>query len=242
MGAPGFARVRCVNSECTQKDEKTVPFSCKARGLCPSCGQRRDIEWAERRIEFVLPRVPYRQLVITIPVALRKSFLRDRSLYGGLCRVAYASTRETLRDRAPHPARRCQAVPAMVASPQRFCGLPPATHQPERLRRLRRRSGGSLHAHVHALVSLGLFRKDGRFFPMDDADFSGLEELFRERFFETMLEKQKILPETIERFMAWEHSCFAVNSERRLDAPIGPTEWSTTEASSTPASASTSNS
>ena len=39
-------------------------------------------------VEKVLPIVPYRQLVFTIPVALRKAFLLDRSLYGELCRVA----------------------------------------------------------------------------------------------------------------------------------------------------------
>ena len=114
----GFARVRCVNSERTKKDEKIVPFSCKARGVCPSCGQRRAIEWAERMVEFVLPRVPAPTAPCsTIPVALRKSFLRDRSLYGELCRVAYSATRDYLRDRAPHPARSSRAVPAMVASP-----------------------------------------------------------------------------------------------------------------------------
>ena len=57
---------------------------------------------------------------------------------------------------------------------------------------------------------------------MDDVDFSGLEELFRERFFEMMLQKEKILPETVERFLAWEHSGFAVNSDRKLDADDRP--------------------
>ena len=83
----GFVRLRCVNPECRKKEERLVPFSCRARGLCPSCGQRRAIEWAERMVEEVLPLVPYRQLVFTIPVSLRKSFLFDRSLYGELCRA-----------------------------------------------------------------------------------------------------------------------------------------------------------
>jgi hypothetical protein len=62
--------------------------------LCPSCGQRRAIEWAERMVEEVLPLVPYRQLFVTIAMALRKSFLFDRSLDGDLCRVVYACTRD----------------------------------------------------------------------------------------------------------------------------------------------------
>jgi hypothetical protein len=41
-------------------------------------------------VERVLPRVEYRQLVFTIPLALRKAFLFERSLYGELCRVCHS--------------------------------------------------------------------------------------------------------------------------------------------------------
>ena len=196
----GFLRVRCVNPDCAKKDEKIVPLSCKTRGLCPSCGQRRAIEWAERMVEEVLPVVPYRQLVFTIPIALRKAFLFDRSLYGDLCRVAYASTRDYIREHAPLLARQHDAVPAMIAAPQSFGDLLVT------------------HAHVHAVVSLGLFRNDGLYFPMEDIDFSGLEGLFRERFFNMMLKKEKILPETVERFLSWSHSGFSVGFDRKLEA------------------------
>ena len=37
------------------------------------------------------------------------------------------------------------------------------------------------HPHAHALVSLGVFLRDGTFYPLDDADFSPLEAIFRER-------------------------------------------------------------
>ena len=29
----GFVRLRCVNLDCHKKDERIVPFSCRARGL-----------------------------------------------------------------------------------------------------------------------------------------------------------------------------------------------------------------
>lgn len=151
-------------------------------------------------VEFVLPLVPYRQLVFTIPIALRKAFLLDRSLYGELCRVAYACTLDYMRERAPLPARQSRAVPAMVVSPQSYGDLIVP------------------HAHTHSVVSLGLFRRDGRYFPMPDIDFSGLQELFRQRFFQMMLKKERILPETVERFLSWEHSGFHVNSDRKLEA------------------------
>ena len=40
-----------------EKTERVVPFSCKSRGLCSSCGQKRAILWAERMVEEVLPDV-----------------------------------------------------------------------------------------------------------------------------------------------------------------------------------------
>jgi hypothetical protein len=55
--AHGFARLRCT--DCAL--ERLVPFSCKGRGFCPSCGGRRMTESAARLVDEVLPRVPVRQ-------------------------------------------------------------------------------------------------------------------------------------------------------------------------------------
>jgi transposase-like zinc-binding protein/putative transposase len=197
----GFLRIRCLNPDCTQKGELLLPYSCKARGLCPSCGQRRAIEWAERMVEEVLPRVPYRQLVFTIPRRLRKYFLFDRSLYGDLCRAAYASTRDYLRKLAPggFPTLK-RAVPAMVVVPQSFGDL--LVH----------------HPHAHALVSLGLFLRDGSFHSIEDVDFSGLEDTFRERVFNFMIKRGKISSEVAEGMRAWPHSGFAIEFQRKIDA------------------------
>jgi len=52
--AHGFARLRCT--ECAL--ERLVPFSCKGRGFCPSCGGRRMTESAARLVDGVLPRCP----------------------------------------------------------------------------------------------------------------------------------------------------------------------------------------
>jgi Transposase zinc-binding domain len=45
----GFARLRC--GECAF--ERLVPFSCKGRGFCPSCGGRRMTECAARLVDDV---------------------------------------------------------------------------------------------------------------------------------------------------------------------------------------------
>src|SRR3989441_4714275 len=57
--AHGFARLRCA--DCAV--ERLVPFSCKGRGFCPSCGGRRMTECAARIVDEVLPRVPVRVLL-----------------------------------------------------------------------------------------------------------------------------------------------------------------------------------
>ena len=58
----GFARVRC--EECGLED--LVGFSCKSR-VCPSCLGRRMCETAAYLRDELLPEVPYRQWVVTVP-------------------------------------------------------------------------------------------------------------------------------------------------------------------------------
>jgi Transposase zinc-binding domain len=65
--AHGFLRLRC--SECGH--EKLVAFSCKRRGFCPSCGARRMAETAAHLGDCVIPPVPVRQWVLSLPIPLR---------------------------------------------------------------------------------------------------------------------------------------------------------------------------
>ena len=58
-----LARFRCT--DCAL--ERLVPFSCKGRGFCPSCGGRRMTECAARLVDEVLPRAPVRQWVLSLP-------------------------------------------------------------------------------------------------------------------------------------------------------------------------------
>jgi hypothetical protein len=51
--------------------ESSVSGPCKGRGFCPSCGGRRMTEHAGQLVETVLPRVPVRQWVLTLPYRLR---------------------------------------------------------------------------------------------------------------------------------------------------------------------------
>jgi Transposase zinc-binding domain len=65
--AHGFLRLRCV--DCAH--DKLVAFSCKRRGFCPSCGARRMSETAAHLVDHVIPEVPVRQWVLSLPIPLR---------------------------------------------------------------------------------------------------------------------------------------------------------------------------
>ncbi len=61
-------------------DEIAVAFSCKKRGFCPSCCSKRKAETAVHLIENVLPHIPYRQFVVTLPHSLRYWLHTNRKL------------------------------------------------------------------------------------------------------------------------------------------------------------------
>ncbi len=65
--AHGFLRVHC--DACGR--DRLVGFSCKGRGFCPSCGGRRMADTAAHLVNRVLPEVPIRQWVLTLPYLLR---------------------------------------------------------------------------------------------------------------------------------------------------------------------------
>src|SRR6266566_4781813 len=65
--AHGFLRLGC--DTCHQ--ELLLAFSCKRRGFCPSCAGRRMAQTAAHLVEQVIPWVPMRQWVVSVPIPLR---------------------------------------------------------------------------------------------------------------------------------------------------------------------------
>jgi hypothetical protein len=61
--ACGFARAYC--NACGH--DFLVAFSCKGRGVCPSCMARRMAETAAHLVDHVFPSLPVRQWVISFP-------------------------------------------------------------------------------------------------------------------------------------------------------------------------------
>jgi hypothetical protein len=79
----GLLRVRCERCG----DTTVVAFSCKGRGFCPSGGGRRMSELAAHLVDHVLPHVPIRQWVFTVPVPVRYQLAFDAALTRAVLRV-----------------------------------------------------------------------------------------------------------------------------------------------------------
>ena len=65
--AHGFARLRC--EDCGH--ERLLAYSCATRGVCPSCNTRRMAGVAAHVTDHVLPHLPVRQWVLSLPKRLR---------------------------------------------------------------------------------------------------------------------------------------------------------------------------
>ena len=133
----GFARVRCP----TCCDELLVAFSCKNRGVCPSCSARRMADTAAHLRDRVLPDVPVRQFVMTMPKRLRFVLAwRPKliSLALNLFLRALFSWQRRCAKRQGVPSPQCGAVTCI----QRFG------------------SALNLNLHFHTLVPDGVFFED----------------------------------------------------------------------------------
>jgi len=135
--AGGFARFRC--GDCGL--DRLVPFSCKGRALCPSCGGRRMTERAAHLLDHVFPDVPVRQWVLSLPYRLRYQLAWNHDLCRRIVAVFLHAVLGFLRARA-RDGGVADGRGGAVAVIQRFGGAL------------------NLNLHVHALVLDGVFAKN----------------------------------------------------------------------------------
>jgi hypothetical protein len=93
----GFAHLHCASCQARH----VVPWSCKGRGFCPSCGGRRMNEGAANLVDHVLPEgVAVRQWVLTLPSPLRFPLAFDARLLGAVHRLFTDTVAAFYRKRA----------------------------------------------------------------------------------------------------------------------------------------------
>ena len=79
----GFAHLQCEGCQ----RPLLVAFSCGSRGFCPSCLGRRMCQGTLNLLTYVLPAVPLRQWVLSLPFELRAPLAYERDLMGAVARI-----------------------------------------------------------------------------------------------------------------------------------------------------------
>ena len=133
--AHGFLRLRC--GECGH--DKLVAFSCKRRGFCPSRGARRMAQTAAHLVEHVIPHVPVRQWVLSLPIPLRVLLAAQPQHITSLLQVVHRVLTGFLLVQAG--LRAGEAGSGAVTLIQRFG------------------SAANLNIHLHCLVLDGVYRR-----------------------------------------------------------------------------------
>ena len=104
----GFLRVVCEHC----RAERLVAYSCKKRGLCPSCGARRMAESARHLVDEVFGPRPVRQWVLSFPYPLRFLFASKPEAIGPVLGIVQRVIAGWLADQVgvDHASAQCGAV------------------------------------------------------------------------------------------------------------------------------------
>jgi hypothetical protein len=114
-----------------------VAYSCKGRGVCPSCKTRRMVKTAAHLTDHVFPRLLARQWVLSVPKRLRYYIQRDGAVLYMVLRIFLRVIAQSLQD---HCAGAAQVDRAAL-----HIGAVAFIH----------RFGSSLNVHVHLHVCAG---------------------------------------------------------------------------------------
>jgi len=210
--AHGFARARCASCG----HDFLVAFSCKGRGACPSCNAKRMAETAAHLVENVIPHVPVRQVVLSVPKRLRPFLHHRPRTAGAVLHILLRAFQATLREA-------CPTAPVTAS-----IGAVSFLH----------RFGSSLntHFHYHLCVVDGLFEEVQRDAGPDPAnpdsrlrfhEATALSPLLLERLQQTI--RSRVLrhfrrhdllePNDADHMLTWDHGGgFSLDGSVRIEA------------------------
>ncbi|MBU0699054.1 MAG: transposase, partial [Proteobacteria bacterium] len=156
------------------------------RHFCPSCHQKRVVEFGEWLCQEVVKAVPHRHVVLSIPKILRRYFLYDRKLLSDLSRCGW----EALKLYFKKAVKGQNAVPGAVIAIQTFGDFL------------------GFNPHLHVLISDGCFHENGMFSVAPAIDTEALEQIFRHMVLRMLLAKGKISKDMIALLDKWRHTGF----------------------------------
>ena len=194
--AKGFAYAHC---EGCHKD-LIIPFSCKARGLCPSCNTRTMVQTASHLVENVLPRLPFRQFVMSFPMRIRH-YLETHQILQVILKIVVDEIRKTLISCSPNvPNPQIGAISFI----QYF--------------------GNTLnyHPHFHLVVADGIFSNEqGLLFhkaALTPDDVEDAQERIQRRVLRYFCKRGYFDKDEVEKMLAYENSGFSLNANVKIES------------------------
>ena len=202
--AHGFLRLCCA--ECNAS--RTVAFSCKGRGFCPSCMARRMSDTAARLSDAVLPAVPVRQWVLSLPIEIRYRLAYDGPLISAFLAVFLRTVQAWYRQQARAQGY-TQVQCGCVTFVQRFG------------------SALNLNPHFHVLMLDGVYAcgeaGDAPVFvpapPLRDADVQRIVEMAAHRLVR-LLQQRGVLDDSAEDALAETEPLLAALSAASIQGQV----------------------
>ena len=174
--------MRIFVSGCSQRVYlDALSYSCKRRHFCPSCHQKRVVEFGEWLCTDVLKYVPHRQWVFSIPKRLRIYFMMDRKLLAKLSQCAWKVLNIYLTQAVAYDDAKVGAAVAV----QSFGDFQ------------------NFHPHLHVLATDGCFYGNSSFKACPTPQAKDFEEPFRYEVFKMLKAEGKINDVVIENMMNW---------------------------------------
>jgi hypothetical protein len=199
--AHGFARARC--GQCGH--DFLIAFSCKGRGLCPSCNARRMAQTAAHLVDQVFPPLPVRQWVLSVPKRLRYFLQHEPEAIGAVLHIFLRVIEARLRQGSSCARGRLGAVSFV----QRF--------------------GSALNAHVHfhCCVIDGVFAegKEGQVQFAEAAtltpeDLAAVQQQVRTRVLRWFARAGHLDAADARDMASWDHrGGFSLNASVRIEGP-----------------------
>ena len=142
------------------------------------------------REEFV-EQVGHAMWTFTIPKLLRPYFLYRRELLGNLCRAAWETVSELIREAAGSDDAYSPGMVGVVqTASDDLCWMP----------------------HVHAIASRGAWDREGHWTPVPYVHTKAAEKLFRHKIFAFLKKEELITQDRIDLLLSWKNSGFSVNN------------------------------
>jgi hypothetical protein len=195
--AHGFACAHCHS--CHQNF--LIAFSCKGRGVCPSCNKRNMDETAANLIENLIPAIPIRQWVISFPKRIRH-FLQTDAILQEVLRIVVDEVRKRIISCSPEVSDPKFGAISFI---QRFGNTL------------------NLHPHFHLVVADGVFEIENETFKFYDAfltpdDIANTQDHIHKRILKLFARRGWIEKDEVEKMLTYENSGFSLDAKVQIAA------------------------